>query len=51
MKHNTSIFLYISAKALNRRCGLKLLLFHEVPFGISKLLSNKIARQTEIEPF
>jgi hypothetical protein len=41
----------LSAKALNRRCGLKLLLFHEVPFGISKLLSNKIARQTEIEPF
>jgi len=49
MRHNTS--LYISEKASNRNGGLKLFLFHEVPFGISKLLSNKIARQTEIEPF
>ena len=34
MRHNTS--LYISGKASNRRCGLKLLLFHEVPFGGNK---------------
>ena len=34
MRHNTS--LYISAKASNRRRGLKLLLFHEVPFGENK---------------
>lgn len=34
MRHNTS--LYISEKASNRRCGLKLFLFHEVPFGGNK---------------
>ena len=34
MRHNTS--LYISGKASNRRRGLKLLLFHEVPFGGNK---------------
>ena len=34
MRHNTS--LYISGKASNRRCGLKLFLFHEVPFGENK---------------
>lgn len=34
MRHNTS--LYISGKASNRRRGLKLFLFHEVPFGENK---------------
>lgn len=34
MRHNTS--LYISEKASNRRCGLKLFLFHEVLFGGNK---------------
>lgn len=34
MRHNTS--LYISGKASNRRCGLKLFLFHEVLFGGNK---------------
>jgi len=28
--------LYISGKASNRHCGLKLFLFHEVPFGGNK---------------